>query len=526
VLRDSPGNRLGPLFAAIGLWFGVGGFCGALRGGLDPSSLGYALCSVVNGLWLVVVPALFLIPVLYPDGRPLTARWRIPARVVAGCIVATAVGSLLAPEITESESGSRSAVNPFGVAALAPAPLVVALLAVLISVCIGIAALIAQMLRARALEGDERARIGWLMAFFAAQMVAFLFSGAPNLAVQLLAAVCLGIGVLRHHLFDIQRVLSRSVTYALLVAVAMAVAVATAAAMGSLSSIGVLPALVAAVTAVVLASWLAALERVVDRWVYGPRHNPAEALQLLGDRLAAAADPDDVLPRVVDTVRESLGLPYAALVLAGETTRAAAAGTPEGPTVSYPLRYGGQVVGELELGLRVGDEELNAREARLVSTFAAQAGTAAHSAQMLRELRRSREQLVTAREEERRMLRRDLHDGLGPTLAGMTLGLESLQRGSDDPGEAALAAELVAQSRLALDAVRWLSCDLRPPPLDELGLTATSASWSTARSRRCRPRSRWRRTGSRRRRCPTPPGTRPLRAASSSCRRTDRSCCP
>ena len=110
------------------------------------------------------------------------------------------------------------------------------------------------------------------------------------------------------------------------------------------------------------------------------------------------------------------------------------------------------------------------RDARLVQTLAAQAGSVAHSAQSARELRRSREQLVVVREEERRALRRELHDGLGPTLAGMSLGLQSLARGATDDEQARLAADLLAQSRRGLEEVRRMARDLRPAALDELGL--------------------------------------------------------
>jgi signal transduction histidine kinase len=470
VMRDSPRNALGPLLAGIGLWFGVLGVAGALQPLLDPDSLGFALCATIGGLWMLVIPALFLVPVLYPDGVPMTPRWVVPALVLRTCVVVVALGCLISPEITENDRPELAAVNPFGVAILAPVPLVLAMLALTVSVAIGIAAMVAQLRRARRLAGDDRARIGWLLAFFALSLSSFWFSGWTNVGLQAAAGACLGAGVVRHHLFDIRRLLSRSVTYAILVAAALAAALATAAVVGARSELGVLPALAAAVTAVALARGLTSIQRVVDRWVYGPRRDPAEALGLLGDRLAAAADPEDVLPQVVATVRESLDLPFVALRLAGEAGDAAQAGEPGGPTVSYPLRYAGQDVGVLVLGVRDGEDELARRDSQLVGTFAAQAGNAAHSAQMLRELRRSREQLVSGREEERRMLRRDLHDGVGPTLAGITLGLESLKRGAADPAQASLVTDLVAQSRVALDSVRRLARDLRPPPLDELGL--------------------------------------------------------
>lgn len=469
VLRDSPGNLLGPLFAGIGIWFGVNGISGALQPMLAEDSAAYAWCALVNGLYIVVVPAAFLIPHLYPDGHPMSARWRVPAVVGAVCIPVSLVCGIVYPGITETDSGVGSAVNPLGVPGLSAPVGLILLVSVLGSVLLGVVVLVAQALRARTLVGDARARVGWLIAFFTLMVVAVATSGWLNLALQSAAAGCLGIGVVRHHLFDIQRVLSRSVSYALLVGAVLAAALVTAAVLGSHSDVGMAPALVAAVVAVVLASGLSGLRRRVDRWVYGGR-DPAEALTVLGDRLAAATDAEDVLPQVVSTVRESLGLPYAAITLAGEPGRAVESGDRGTSTVSYPLRYGGEEVGVLELGPRPGDAGLSPRDARLVATLSAQAGAAAHSAQALRELRRSRELLVAAREEERRSLRRDLHDGLGPTLAGMALGLQSLERGAVGTDQAQLASELLAQARGGLDEVRRLSRDLRPAALDELGL--------------------------------------------------------
>jgi hypothetical protein len=108
IKRDSPRNLLGPLFAGIGIWFGLGGVAGALQPLLDPTSLGFALCAVTNGMWMLVVPALFLVPHLYPDGRPMSSRWRTPARIGAACVGVVAVCGLVSPEITETDDGVGS----------------------------------------------------------------------------------------------------------------------------------------------------------------------------------------------------------------------------------------------------------------------------------------------------------------------------------------------------------------------------------------------------------------------------------
>ena len=88
-----------------------------------------------------------------------------------------------------------------------------------------------------------------------------------------------------------------------------------------------------------------------------------------------------------------------------------------------------------------------------------------------RELQRSRESLVSAREEERRRLRRDLHDGVGPQLAALMLELETASDlVSDNPEASALMAKLSERAREIVSDVRHSVHALRPPTLDELGL--------------------------------------------------------
>jgi signal transduction histidine kinase len=109
---------------------------------------------------------------------------------------------------------------------------------------------------------------------------------------------------------------------------------------------------------------------------------------------------------------------------------------------------------------------------QLLSNIARQAGAAVHAVQLTAALQRSREHLVTTREEERRRLRRDLHDGLGPTLAGQTLKLDAaLDLVEKDPAAAqSMLLDLKSQTQDTVTRIRRLVYDLRPPALDDLGL--------------------------------------------------------
>jgi signal transduction histidine kinase len=121
---------------------------------------------------------------------------------------------------------------------------------------------------------------------------------------------------------------------------------------------------------------------------------------------------------------------------------------------------------------RAADEAFSPADRRLLITIANQAAPAIHAAQLTAELQRSRRAIVTAREEERRRLRRDLHDGLGPQLASQTLTIDAITRRleKDPPGARALLGDLKQQAQDSIRDIRRLVYELRPPALDDLGL--------------------------------------------------------
>jgi two-component system, NarL family, sensor kinase len=297
---------------------------------------------------------------------------------------------------------------------------------------------------------------------------------AVTFAGNALAVAAFGVGIVRYQLFDIEVVLSRAVVYALLTAGALAAYLLAAAALGVRTEAGFGPAIVAAVAALLLAGARQRLQRVVDHVLYGERRDPLRALTDLGEHLGRALDADAVLPAVVDAVRDTLRLPYAAVQLTGEDRPACESGEAPAHTAEFPLSHAGAQIGVLVVGLRRGETALSAADARLLGVFARQAGVAAHGVRLTRDLRRSRERLVVAREEERRRLRRDLHDGLGPALAGITLGLETAARTTarEQSGVAPLLETLRAETAASVDEVRRIVADLRPPALDQIGLVA------------------------------------------------------
>ena len=231
-------------------------------------------------------------------------------------------------------------------------------------------------------------------------------------------------------------------------------------------------ALAAAIAALLLIPLRESLQRAVTRIVYGRWHEPYEVLASLGERLEAAADVDRLLDAAVTELTTGLDLrdvSVRGLDGIAVTGAAAAAGT------AVALQAYGTTVGCLTY--QPPERQLSAAEQRLVRDLARQLGGALHARLLREDLQRARERLVLAREEERRRLRRDLHDGIGPALAGLTLKTETA-RALLPPGSGGASRQLHDLSeeiRCTVVDVRRLVKGLRPPALDELGLAGACA---------------------------------------------------
>ena len=176
----------------------------------------------------------------------------------------------------------------------------------------------------------------------------------------------------------------------------------------------------------------------------------------------------------METIAQALKLPYLAVsVKRGEEFWVAiASGEPAGSPLSLPLTYQGEVIGQLRLSPRRPGEPLTPPDRRLLEDLLPQIGMAVHAVRLTADVQRSRERLVTAREEERRRLRRDLHDGIGPTLASLAHRLDIVARMVPQTPETAITelGHLKGQVKATIGEIRRLVYSLRPPVLDELGL--------------------------------------------------------
>ncbi len=314
---------------------------------------------------------------------------------------------------------------------------------------------------------------------------------------------CIGIALLRYRLWDIDLIINRTLVYSILTASVIGVYVLAVSYFSTLLRTGNNPAislLATAIVAVLFQPLRNLLQRGVNRLMYGERDDPYAVLARLGSRLEATLVPEKVLPTIVDTVAQALKLPYVAIALIpeqqqliGTATRTAgervvlgeqegeivaSSGTPAPDLLRVPLVYQAETVGYLLLAARSGDT-FGKADSRLLADLARQAGVAVyavrlttHLQHLTMSLQQARERLVTTREEERRRLRRDLHDGLGPALASLTFKVDAARNllTQDSARAEMLLAGVRQQAQDAITDIRQLVHNLRPPALDEFGL--------------------------------------------------------
>jgi two-component system NarL family sensor kinase len=437
----------GQLWASGGLLLLVGGVGG---GGWGAAALAdrFALVALVCVLPLAVVafpgpmPApvrRVAVPVLLAGGVLAAVRgWRSPELGVLGLVVATTLAAAVWWRfewgLTERRAGpDRDALRwltlGLATALLVTIPLSFTALEPVIGVGASLAALMVT--------------------------VSVVLGGRPPAGVDIRAAVASSAGLL----------LTLLVTFALF---AGAVSVFEAAG-APLRSVGPL-SLVAMAVAAAFGPVRRLVERAVELLLFGDRLDPVGAASRFAAELSAADDPVAALREL----RSLLNLPYAAvrdvedrpLVESGRTA-------PDG-TFALPLSAAGVLVGSLLLGLRPGETGPSARDRPVLKIVVPALAQAVRARALTAQVAESRRRVVTAVEEDRRRLRRDLHDGLGPTLTGVAYATDAARNVvRTDP---ALAEQLLAGARedtgTAIAEVRQLVDGLRPAVLDQLGLRA------------------------------------------------------
>jgi two-component system, NarL family, sensor kinase len=469
-----PQNPIGWLFAAGGVTYAAAAFAAPLGAVLHetaaPIAVQRLVITIFTWSWpLAIGLVLPLALLLFPDGRPPSRRWRwvVIAVIVTAPLFSLEMGTFPYPIEPGYPIGYLTILFYDSLHLLWTAANIRNFLALFL----GVAAL---AVRYRRGSDVERRQLLWLLlAVMLALIVILPWDVVAGTPIEVLFAIPLipiavTVAIIRDQLLDIRLVVSRLLAWLIIL---LAVLVAYTGLVAMLNRLATprlaWPALITVLLVLVAAPLLPRLQRLVDGAIYGDRGDPARVVSRLGEQLAT---PDAELQGVITTIRSALRLPYLAIERDG--TALASDGHPSERLHPWPLTWGGKSEGQLTVGLRPGERELAAADRRALAMLADPVAVAVHSTVVSEELQASRERIVAAREEERRRLRRELHDGLGPTLTGIAFAADAAANTIDtDPEQSQeLLTTLRRDTRVALADVRRLVDNLRPPALDELGL--------------------------------------------------------
>jgi two-component system, NarL family, sensor kinase len=434
--------------------------------------------------------AFLFVPMLFPDGRLVAKLWRPVLWASAALLVGESV--LLAFGTEESIDPTVS--NPFVVDAVSDAlglvePAIWLSMAVL--VVLGVVSLLHRFVRS---QGQARIQILCVLVAVSVSVAYYLLTGS-GLVLAVLLPASIAVAVLRYRLYDVERLLLRTVLYGGLAATAALVYVAAMLAAGILLDVDDdlrLQALAIVVAVLLIHPLRDRFMVLAHRLVHGRRSRPYDTLAALARQVGAAVDPDDTLPRMAAVIAEALAadkVTVTAQLVDGGTASCsiAADGDTSDDTapVVHVVGHHGSQVGTIEVRR---DAALTAMEEALLEVLVAQAGPAlhtvaltaqlreqlAHAVEQAEQLRSSRARIVSAHDTARRSLERDLHDGAQQGLLAIAVEVGRIQRKVEEaPTEAVRRlTDLQELARRTLVDLRALAAGTYPSVLRELGLAA------------------------------------------------------
>lgn len=448
------------------------------------------------GLYLIMVELLLI----FPTGDLAPPRWAIARWLgLLGALGASLSIGFGNPLAMDGEFGDVR--NPWQIPGAVGDFLEIAGLGFFILLAMGIPAGASMIRRLRRAHGVERLQMRWIAWDTTIMITAYVIhvvaiSGFSETEwywivftgwglVMNSFAIVVGLAILRYRLYDIDVVVHRSLLYATLVAVIAVVYLALIV----IVNVGaqrlnagdpnpwLTSLVVASAIALLIQPMRSRVEATFRRRFFGSPVDHRAILDRLGMRLEAAVAPADVLTNVTRSIMELLRLPHVAAT-DGSLNLVAESGVPGPVQFGIPMVYQHERIGELRVTPRGPGDGFSTGDRDVLESVARQTAVAAYAMRVSGELSMARERLVTAREEERRRLRRDLHDGLGAQLAGLTIqtgAIKRLVRPQPDRAEEELD-QLQVELRSAIADIRRLVHGLRPPALDEFGLVTALRS--------------------------------------------------
>jgi signal transduction histidine kinase len=515
VARRQPRNPVGWVMLAVGIVASLPlsayyEFADAVG---RPSIVGADVAAALeSALWapLLGFMGTFLI-LLFPDGHLPSPRWRFVAWLSGFSITYIYLAVTFSPG--KVDQAGRLIDNPLALQLLGDAEAVLAPSLALfpLSIILCAAGLVVRFWRS---TGTERLQLKWLTTAGAVVAVAYAIAMAANLAAYgawsgsdplwlqiidntavfsfVLIPVAIGVAILKHGLYDLDLVINKAVVFGLLAAfitvvyVAIVVGVARLAGRGDRLNL----ALSIAATTMVAVAFQPVRERVerfANHVVYGRRATPYEVLTDFADRVGRAFDAAALLPVMAQTVAEGVGANHVEVWLANRSGLVREASWPHevGASDGVPrrldelsgdgvveVRHDGELLGAVSVTKPPGDS-LRPEEVRLLDDVAMQAGLVLRNAQLVEELRGSRERLMTSQDDERQRLERRLHDGAQRRLLTVASMIDTARERVRPGGAAAASLEqLAGQLKAAIEELGELARGIHPAVLTELGLGA------------------------------------------------------
>lgn len=492
-VRTDPRNRFGPALLPVAAVWALDGlsqsyvrFAVRPEDAYDGANLALWYLMRVGAVLPLGIAALLLI---FPTGRFL-AGWL--GRLGIGAFVGMVVGVLmviLAPATDAPDIANLPPeidYNYLTSSALDGAAGVLRPLSAILIAAGGLVAMATAILRHRRSTGAERDQMRWLvwavlvMALtLAITTVADLGSAIDSVivAVAVLPVVAMTVGVVRPTVVPVENLLVRTLVLGLvalcLLGLDLLVVAVLTRMLGGLDD-RQLVTVVLLVTALGYGPLRRRLYRLVQAWILGSRGNRYDVVAGLAASLESIDDGPAQFGAVAQAVADAFGVDYVSVEVdrSGGERLTATRGVRPREVRTLPITYRDTVVGRLVLPARGLRSRLSAKDESLLGDLIRQAATAARTSSLAEDLQASRERLVNTREEERRRIRRDLHDGLGPSLAGIVYQLETARLLVADQPERVdeMLTQVGDQVQDTVADIRRLVHELRPPALDDRGL--------------------------------------------------------
>lgn len=466
VLAGVPGHPVGRLTLAAGGLAAVATLAASWSQWVVPAWLS-------QWLWWPPIGLIFLALLFFPDGRLPSRRWRPLATGLATATVLASVALALA-----AVDHPRTLLTDMAAGMTPRAHLLVRIAgAAIVLTAAGLFAVLGSLVvRWRRANGEVRSQLACLVAAGALLVVGLALSvvdlPGSSVAITLSLPLAMTVAVLQHRLYGLDQIVHRGIVWLLMTVLVVGGFVVIVAGLGGEVTGGdtsVASLVATGLIAVTFEPLRRRVQRYVDRLVYGDRDDPYEVIARLGGLLGWTGEPNALLPLLAGSIAGSLRVPYVAIQIDGRDgprllAEYGSAGT---PVEAFDMMARGDLVGRLLVATRSRGARFTRRERRLLRDAALHAGVAVEATRLIRDLQDSRERLVLAREEERRRLRRDLHDGLGPTIAGMSMQVSAAQKlmTASDQTDGILGT-LATDLRSCTAELRQLVDQLRPAALD------------------------------------------------------------